>query len=412
MVNLSDLIKQLDRNTMKNIKTKSLILLLILFSNLHADVAVFPKQEWESKTPDTVGIESEKVEYLFDLAFQDQATQSAVLIKNGYIIKERYSESFDQESYGTSWSMAKSFYAALIGISIDRGEINSLDDKVSDYVDYYNDERSEITIRQILNMTSGLDFPKNEHESMFFRHDQIAYVKDVGVEKLPEQVFEYNNVNSMIVGEILKNATGISAEILLEERIFKPIGIDKFTLWKDGSGNPMTYCCIDMSARDYSRFGLLFSRKGKWHNEQIISENYVNETFTPYWGQTPNWWTDENRGYSLHWWISKYDDDAKIFNASGKFGQYIFVDHENDIIFTRITKYHPMPGSQQNWGFLKYIDVDNVDLWIDVLRFLHGIGIIDLQSDITTPNTFKDGESKEFYSNYGEIMDAISSLSK
>ena len=397
---------------MKNIKTKSLILLLILFSNLHADVSVFPKQEWESKTPDTVGIESEKVEYLFDLAFQDQATQSAVLIKNGYIIKERYSESFDQESYGTSWSMAKSFYAALIGISIDRGEINSLDDKVSDYVDYYNDERSEITIRQILNMTSGLDFPKNEHESMFFRHDQIAYVKDVGVEKLPEQVFEYNNVNSMIVGEILKNATGISAEILLEDRIFKPIGIDKFTLWKDGSGNPMTYCCIDMSARDYSRFGLLFSRKGKWHNEQIISENYVNETFTPYWGQTPNWWTDENRGYSLHWWISKYDDDAKIFNASGKFGQYIFVDHENDIIFTRITKYHPMPGSQQNWGFLKYIDVDNVDLWIDVLRFLHGIGIIDLQSDITTPNTFKDGESKEFYSNYGEIMDAISSLSK
>ena len=397
---------------MKNIKTKSLILLQILFSNLHADVAVFPEQEWESKTPDSVGIESEKVEYLFDLAFQDQATQSAVLIKNGYIIKERYSESFDQESYGTSWSMAKSFYAALIGISIDRGEINSLDDKVSDYVDYYNDERSEITIRQILNMTSGLDFPKNEHESMFFRHDQIAYVKDVGVEKLPEQVFEYNNVNSMIVGEILKNATGISAEILLEDRIFKPIGIDKFTLWKDGSGNPMTYCCIDMSARDYSRFGLLFSRKGKWNNEQIISENYVNETFTPYWGQTPNWWTDENRGYSLHWWISKYDDDAKIFNASGKFGQYIFVDHENDIIFTRITKYHPMPGSQQNWGFLKYIDVDNVDLWIDVLRFLHGIGIIDLQSDITTPNTFKDGESKEFYSNYGEIMDAVSSLSK
>ena len=397
---------------MKNIKTKSLILLLILFSNLHADDAVFPEQEWESKTPDSVAIESEKVEYLFDLAFQDQATQSAVLIKNGYIIKERYSESFDQESYGTSWSMAKSFYAALIGISIDRGEINSLDDKVSDYVDYYNDERSEITIRQILNMTSGLDFPKNEHESMFFRHDQIEYVKDVGVEKLPEQVFEYNNVNSMIVGEILKNATGISAEILLEDRIFKPIGIDKFTLWKDGSGNPMTYCCIDMSARDYSRFGLLFSRKGKWHNEQIISEKYVNETFTPYWGQTPNWWTDENRGYSLHWWMSKYDDDAKIFNASGKFGQYIFVDHENDIIFTRITKYHPMPGSQQNWGFLKYIDVDNVDLWIDVLRFLHGIGIIDLQSDITTPNTFKDGESKEFYSNYGEIMDAISSLSK
>ena len=68
-----------------------------------------------------------------------------------------------------------------------------------------------------------IGFSENEHESMFFRHDQIAYVKDVGVEKLPEQVFEYNNVNSMIVGEILKNATGISAEILLEDRILKPV---------------------------------------------------------------------------------------------------------------------------------------------------------------------------------------------
>ena len=70
-----------------------------------------------------------------------------------------------------------------------------------------------------------------------------------------------------------------------------------------------------------------------------------------------------------------------------------------------------MPGSIQNWGFLKYIDVDNVDLWITILRGLHGIGLIDLTSDITTPNTFEDGESKEFYENYGAIMDAIADLS-
>ena len=87
------------------------------------------------------------------------------------------------------------------------------------------------------------------------------------------------------------------------------------------------------------------------------------------------------------------------------------VDYQNDIIFTRITKYHPMPGSIQNWGFLKYIDVDNVDLWITILRGLHGIGLIDLTSDITTPNTFEDGESKEFYENYGAIMDSIADLS-
>jgi len=70
-----------------------------------------------------------------------------------------------------------------------------------------------------------------------------------------------------------------------------------------------------------------------------------------------------------------------------------------------------MPGSTQNWSFLKYIEVDNVDLWIGVLRVLLKIGIIDL-SDITSPTTFEDGESNEFYSNYGIIIDAIADLSR
>ena len=201
---------------MKNIKTKSLVLLLILFSNLHADVAVFPEQEWESKTPDSVGIKSEKVEYLFDLAFQDQATQSAVLIKNGYIIKERYSESFNQGSFGTSWSMAKSFYAALILISVDKGEIGSLDDKVSKYLDYFNDDRSVITIRQLLNMSSGLEYPETQHEMMFFQPDHLEYSRQVKLEKEPDTLFEYNNVNSMLLGDILFQATGMKADVLLE----------------------------------------------------------------------------------------------------------------------------------------------------------------------------------------------------
>ena len=87
----------------------------------------------------------------------------------------------------------------------------------------------------------------------------------------------------MIIGEILKSVTGRNADMLLEERIFDKIGIDEYTLWRDEAGNAMTYCCIDMSPRDYSRFGLLFSRGGKWNNEQVISNDFVNETFSSYW---------------------------------------------------------------------------------------------------------------------------------
>ena len=96
-----------------------------------------------------MSVPQEKVKRLLDLSFQDQATQGVVLIKNGVLIAERYAQGFDSQSPATSWSMAKSFYAALIGISIDRGEIASLDDKVSVYLDYFNDEREAITIRHI-----------------------------------------------------------------------------------------------------------------------------------------------------------------------------------------------------------------------------------------------------------------------
>jgi len=71
-----------------------------------------------------------------------------------------------------------------------------------------------------------------------------------------------------------------------------------------------------------------------------------------------------------------------------------------------------MSGSQQNWGFLKYLDINNVDLWINILRLMHKVGLIDLSKDITTPNTFPDGESNEFYTNYAKIIDAMADLSR
>jgi CubicO group peptidase (beta-lactamase class C family) len=398
---------------MRESKQILLTLLMCIFSlNVIAQEKEFPIEKWQSKSASELKIDQLKIDKLFDLSFEDDATQSVVLIKNGFLVGERYADGYDQQSYGTSWSMAKSFYSALIGISLELGEISSIDDNVGTYLSYFNDERSVVTIRDLLDMTSGLEFPEHEHEIMFFRNDQIEYVKSIGMEKAPKTLFEYNNVNSMLLGEILLQVTGKKADVLLRERIFDKIGIEDATLWQDGSGNVMTYCCIDMSARDYSKFGLLFSRNGNWNGDQVIPANYVDETFSTVWESTPNWWTDLNRGYSLHWWISKNDEEGTIFNASGKFGQYIFVDRENDIIFTRITKYHPMPGSIQNWSFLKYLDISNVDLWISILRIMHKIGLIDLSEDITTPNTFPDGESNEFYTNYEEIIDAMADLSR
>ena len=372
----------------------------------------FPGESWSVKNPDELGIDASKVEKLFDLSFQDDATQSVVLIKDGYIIAERYADGYDKDSIGTSWSMAKSFYASLIGISIERGEIGSLDDKVSDYLDYFTEDRKDITIREVLDMTSGLENPDHEHEIMFFQDDHLDYAKDIKRDKETNTVFEYNNVNSLLLGDILLVATGKKADDLLKERVLDPIGTKNYILWRDAADNVLSYCCIDMSARDYSRFGLLFSRNGAWNNRQIVPYDFVQETYDPRWLSTSDRAGMDRRGYGLHWWFSKNDDEGKIMNASGKFGQYIFIDQANDVIFTRITKYTSTGGSKQDWGPIRDYEISNMGRFLRFFKFLERIGWYNVERDIKSPVTLEDGESKEFYENYNEIIDAIADLSR
>jgi CubicO group peptidase (beta-lactamase class C family) len=390
------------------------LLLTLLSANLQGqNIEAYPAQEWSEIAAADAQLDQTKIDRLFHLSFQDSATQGVVLIKNGLLVGERYADGFSTDSYGTSWSMAKSFYAALIGISIDRGEIISLDDPVALYLEYFNDERRDITLRDLLNMTSGLDFPDHEHEDMFFSADHLDYARNVGVEKQAGVMFEYNNVNSMLLADILLQATGVAADTLLRERIFDKIGLDDVTLWQDSAGNPLTYCCVDTTARQYARFGLLFARDGNWNGEQIIPKQFVDETFSKVWDSLNSDTIAQDRGYSLHWWISRHDDQAVIFNASGKFGQYIFIDRANDIVFTRITKYHSTGGSKQDWGALKYINwFGNVNFRIALAGFLDSMGIIKIEGDIATPVTFEDGTSKEFFTNYSTIVDALIDISQ
>jgi CubicO group peptidase (beta-lactamase class C family) len=375
-----------------------------------SEAAVYPQESWLQTTAESVNINPAKVKHLFDLTFEDASTQGAALFVKGRLIDERYAEGFNKDSLATSWSMAKSFYAALIGISIELGEINSLDDRIGLYLEY-NDGRGDITIRQLLNMTSGLEMPADEHEKMFFAKDHLAYAKNISLETVPDKKFEYNNVNSMLLADILFRATGVSADTLLRERILNKIGMDKVTLWKDSAGNPLTYCCIDATVRQYARFGLLYARGGQWQQQQIVPRDFVDETFQLRWREIPNDNIQIERGYSLHWWISHYDKQAKIFNASGKFGQYIFVDPDNDMVFVRVTKYHPTGGDVIDWGPLRVVNqFGSVEFRRKLASLLARVGFVDIANDVKAPMTFDDGISKEFMSNYEQIIDALVAL--
>ncbi|MDB3925548.1 beta-lactamase family protein [Porticoccaceae bacterium] len=373
----------------------------------------FPSEVWQTQSAEAVNVHPKKLEKLFNLSFEDPSTQGAALFKNGKLIKEHYAKGYSKDNVATSWSMAKSFYAALVGISIERGEIGHLDEKLSLYLDYFSDDRRDVTIRQLLNMTSGLEMPSHEHEKMFFTKDHLAYAKQVKFEQAPDQVFEYNNVNSMLLADLLLQVTGTPADILLRERIFNKIGLTNVTLWQDTAGNALTYCCVDTTVRQYARFGLLFSRGGQWQGQQVIPKTYVDETLQQYWSDIPSNDLNHPRGYSLHWWVSRYDEQSKIFNASGKFGQYIFVDPANDVVFVRVTKYHPTGGDKIDWGPLSFLNkIGSVEFRRKLAMRLSQWGWIDIQADVKAPMTFDDGVSNQFSINYSEIVDNLATLNQ
>jgi CubicO group peptidase (beta-lactamase class C family) len=167
-----------------------------------------------------------------------------------------------------------------------------------------------------------------------------------------------------------------------------------------------------MTPRDYSKIGLLFARNGNWEGNQIIPEGFINETFQTVW-ETPSRFSDYKRYYSLHWWVSKYDDESKIFNTSGKFGQYTFVDRDNDVVVTRITKYSEKDnGDIQKWGPLNFFRWAGVGPAVAAARMLLDLGLIREGPDVNTPKTDDSGTSKEFYEKYQEVVDAIADLSR
>ena len=106
-----------------NFKTKKFLLLPLAFFTMFCRADYFPQSDnWEVSSPEVEGISSSKIDKLMEMSFLDKATQAVVVIKNGKIISEKYADGYDMNSHGTSWSMAKSYYAALIGISIDKGK--------------------------------------------------------------------------------------------------------------------------------------------------------------------------------------------------------------------------------------------------------------------------------------------------
>lgn len=363
---------------------------------------VFPEHpiSWEIVTPSSVGMNEAKLNNAFDYAFTDGTfTQSAIVIKDGKLVYERYrgildgeSNSIanttafddatlqllfsdrDQQSLSSSWSSAKSFTSFLIGIAESQELISSINDSASLYIsEWANDQRSEITIKNILDMRSGLepmcfDFVnqnlrvcQNESDSgsggdIVYSDDQLSgcinrNLAESGViqpwysstEIYNRGDFKYSNCDTMVLGEIIFRATGQDIQTFAEYQLFSKINIEAFW-WKDlvtpgqSNGNLLAYCCLDSNARDYAKFGYMLLLGGIWEGDSLSYNSYVNRI-------------RELEYYGLQFWKicekppdqnGNCPDNNFIHSTIGFDGQYIMIDFNRNMVVVRNSLYAPI----------------------------------------------------------------------
>jgi CubicO group peptidase (beta-lactamase class C family) len=275
-------------------------------------------------------------------------TTAFLVIHDDRLLYERYFDGYDESSIHTSFSMAKSFASALVGIAIDEGHINSVNEPITNYIPELleKDERFEsITIRHLLTMSSGIkyeeggDLPWSEEADdtkTYYATDlRKLALENSRIEGKPGEYFEYNNYNPLLIGMILERATGMSVSRYLQQKLWKPMGMEADGSWSLDStenGFEKMESGVNARARDFARFGMLFAEEGNWEGRQLISRGWVEES------TRADTSTDPSQDYQYFWWVNTPEGESYHFSARGNYGQYIYVAPEKDLVIVRLGK--------------------------------------------------------------------------
>jgi len=274
-------------------------------------------------------------------------TTTFLVVRDDELLYEKYFNGYDKDSLQTSFSMAKSYASALVGIAIDEGYIKSVDEPITTYIPELleKDERfKSITIRHLLTMSSGIkyeeggDLPWSEDADdtkTYYATDLRELALNCQIEGEPGEYFEYNNYNPLLVGMIVERATGMPVSRFLQEQLWKPVGMEADGSWSldsKKSGFEKMESGVNARARDFARFGMLFAKEGRnWEGEQLISRSWVEES------TRADATTDPSLEYQYFWWVDT-PGSKNHFSARGKYGQYIYVAPEKDLVIVRLGK--------------------------------------------------------------------------
>jgi CubicO group peptidase (beta-lactamase class C family) len=303
-------------------------------------------------------IANTQIDGSFEDYLDESRTTAFLVVYDDELLYERYSNGYDRTSIHTSFSMAKSFASALVGIAIDEGHIGSVDEPITNYIPELleKDKRfRSITIRHLLTMSSGIkyeeggDLPWGEEADdtkTYYATDLRELALQCRIEGEPGEYFEYNNYNPLLVGMILERATGMPVARYMQEKLWKPMGMEADGSWSldsTQSGFEKMESGVNARARDFVRFGMLYAKEGNWESEQLISEGWVEESTRADTSKDPS------QDYQYFWWVNTPEGgEAYHFSGRGKYGQYIYVAPEKDLVIVRLGKEEGEQG-YDNW---------------------------------------------------------------
>ena len=314
------------------------------------------------------------LKYYLDSSLSTTHTAAFLVIRNDSIIYENYFDGFTKEDILPSNSVSKSFTGTLVRIANNEGMIKSLSEPMTNYLAELLKKDSnfrKITIRHLLDMRSGFDFNEGRYDlkddaiRYGLRRNMKKYLLKIKIAEPPGR-FRYQSANTQFLGWIIERATGKKLSAYLEEKLWKPLGMEQDASWNvDSKKRKMEYASAGLNAipRDFAKLGQLYLNKGKWGDEQIIDEEWINtissfDTMSKYDGYKNQWWSrmryqnfddtlravsfsDKNPNPASIDTIEnsdRYNFRTVAFSAIGFLNQYIYVNPKNKVVIVRIGK--------------------------------------------------------------------------
>lgn len=299
-----------------------------------ADTPPYPQPSWPESTPSEQGIDPAGLEAADQfIRTQCPTRYSLLVIRNGYIVYERYYNGNTVSRLNAMASMTKSFVTALAGIAAAEGAIPSLDRKLADYFPEYpvtDDRKRDITLRHVLTMTSGLQWQEGpDYNAWFSASDWYRFAFTLPVALPAGERFNYNSPMAHLLGGVIMKATGRDLVAYAQEKLFGPLGITSSRWNRDPRGNPLGAYDLYLTSRDLARLGYLYLRKGRWGDQRVVPESWVADSTSP---RIPNYqWPSMASAYGYMWWLNTYHGYRTYF-MSGSVGQYVFVAPDLDLV--------------------------------------------------------------------------------